>query len=218
MARGAHKVHPTGFRLGVNKGWKARWYAPKGKYADQFLQDTEIRKIIETDLKTAGVASIIIKRTMSKIIVEINVARPGVVIGKGGAAITKLKEKLEKVTKQDVEPKIYEVKNPETVAKLVAESVAMQCEKRVSPKIAAQRATQAAQESGKVRGITIWVAGRINGAEIARVEKASWGDVPRHTLRYDIDYAQAEAQVPNTGKFGIKVWINKGEKIGYSID
>lgn len=218
MARGAHKVNPVGFRIGVNKNWNSRWYANKHKYADLVIDDIKIKKIINQKLKNAGVASVVIKRAMSKVVVEIEVARPGVVIGKGGAAITSLKKELSKLTKQDIEPKIYEVKNPETIAKLVAESIAMQCEKRIAPKVAAMKAIEAAMDSGKVQGIVIWVGGRIKGAEMARVEKFQKGNVPRHTLRANIDYAFAEGQVPSAGKHGIKVWINKGEKLTYSID
>ena len=144
-------------------------------------------------------------------------ARPGVVIGKGGTAIADLKKELEKIAGSDVEPKIFEVKQPEAVAKLAAENIAMQCERRINPKQAAERVAKAAMESGSVKGITIWVGGRIRGAEMARVEKVAKGVVPRHTLRVDLDYAFTEAQVPGAGKHGIKVWINKGEKTTYSI-
>ncbi|GAB4285148.1 MAG: hypothetical protein Kow0081_2800 [Candidatus Dojkabacteria bacterium] len=218
MARGAHKIHPVGFRLGINKNWKSIWYADKSKYADQLLNDLELRKHINKKLFTAGVASTIIKRSISKIIIEIHVARPGVVIGRGGTAIAELKKELEKIAKAEVEPKIYEVKNPEAVAKLVAESIAMQCERRVNPKVAAERAIQAAMDTKIVKGIAVWIGGRIRGAEMARVEKLSKGVIPRHTLRNDIDYAFAEASVPSAGKHGIKVWIDKGEKLSYSID
>ncbi|MDQ6984967.1 MAG: 30S ribosomal protein S3 [Candidatus Dojkabacteria bacterium] len=218
MARGAHKVHPNLFRLGVNKNWISRWYTDKHKFADTFLSDDKIREAIEKDLKTAGVASVIIKRSMSKILVDISVARPGVVIGKGGTAIVKLKEKLTKIAKQEVEPKIFEVKSPETVAKLIAESIAFQCERRVNPKVAAEKAKAAAVESGKIKGISIWIGGRIKGSEMARREKVTWGKVPRHTLRADVDYAFTEAQVPGAGKHGIKVWVNNGEKNKYSLD
>ncbi len=218
MARGAHKVNPIGFRIGVNKNWQSRWYASKKDYADKFLSDDKVRKLINDKLKNAGVASVIIKRSINKVVVEIHVARPGVVIGKGGSAINDLKKDLERLLKEDVEPKIFEVKNPEIVAKLVAESIAIQCEKRIAPKVAAERAVKAAAESRKIKGITIWIGGRIRGAEMARVEKFPWGVVPRHTLRNDIDYAFAEAQVPGAGKHGIKVWINKGEKNSYQID
>jgi small subunit ribosomal protein S3 len=218
MARGAHKINPIGFRLGVNKNWSSRWYASKLEYADKFLSDVEVRKLIETKLKSAGVASIVIKRMINKTVVEISVARPGVVIGRGGAGITQLKDELTKLLKQSVDIKIFEIKNPDTVAKIVAENIAMQCEKRVNPKIAATKAMEAAKDSNLVKGIQIWIGGRIKGAEIARNEKVRWGVVPRHTLRADIDYAFTEAQVPGAGKHGIKVWINKGEKSTYSID
>lgn len=218
MARGSHKVNPVGFRIGVNKNWQSRWYADKSIYADTVLNDLKLRAHIEAKLKSAGVASVIIKRTVAKIIVEVYVARPGVVIGKGGAAITQLKEELQKLTKKEVEPKIYEISDPESIAKLVAENIASQCERRITPKVAAERARDAAIDTRKIKGITIWIGGRIKGAEMARVEKVNWGVVPRHTLRNDIDYAFAEAQVPGAGKHGIKVWINKGEKLTYSID
>lgn len=155
---------------------------------------------------------------MNKITIEVEVARPGVVIGKGGKAINDLKIELSKKTKQEVDIKIFEVKNPEIVAKLVAENVAMQCERRIAPKMAATKAIEAAMEGGKVQGITIWVGGRIRGAEMARVEKFQEGHVPRQSLRANIDYAFTEARVPSAGKHGIKVWINKGEKRTYSID
>ncbi len=218
MARGAHKVNPKGFRLGINKNWNSRWYAAKGEYADNFLSDLKLRKVIETKLKSAGVAETVIKRSMNKIVVDIHVARPGVVIGKGGAAIADLKKELDKVAKGDVEPKIFEVKNPETVAKLVADSIAMQCERRINPKQAAEKAKQAAVDSALIKGITIWVGGRIRGAEMASVVKVEWGVVTRNTLRNDIDYGFAEARVPGAGKHGIKVWINKGEKATYNLD
>ena len=218
MARGAHKVNPVGFRIGVNKNWKSRWYADKHTYADNFLADLKLRDMINEKLKHAGVASVVIKRSMNKITIEVEVARPGVVIGKGGKAINDLKIELSKKTKQEVDIKIFEVKNPEIVAKLVAENVAMQCERRIAPKMAATKAIEAAMEGGKVQGITICVGGRIRGAEMARVEKFQEGHVPRQSLRANIDYAFTEARVPSAGKHGIKVWINKGEKRTYSID
>lgn len=218
MARGAHKVHPVGFRLGVNKNWKSRWYRGKKDYADTYLNDRKLRSLINTELKTSGVAEVIIKRSLNKITIDIHVSRPGVVIGKGGEAINILKKKLDRVAGTPVEPKIFEVKNPEIVAKLVAENIAMQCERRVAPKLAISRAIGAATESNKIKGITVWVGGRIRGAEMARVVRDSWGVIPRHTLRQDIDYAFTEASVPGAGKHGIKVWINKGEKNTYSIE
>lgn len=220
MARGSHKVNPIGFRIGINKNWNARWFASKNQYADVFLSDKKLRDYIEKKLKPAGVASIIIKRNLGKIIIEISVAKPGIVIGKGGSSINDLKSALEKISNQSVEPKILEIKNPEIVAKLVAESIAAQCERRVNPVQAADRAIQQAKDTGKITGITIWVGGRIKGADMSRVEKRSWseGRVPRQTLRADIDYAFTEASVPAAGKHGIKVWINKGEKSSYQLD
>lgn len=207
MARGAHKVNPVGFRIGVNKNWSSRWYSDKKLYADKVLGDIKARKIINDKLKTAGISEIIIKRLISKIIIEINVARPGVVIGRGGAGITQLRDVLTDLLKQPVDIKIFEVKNPESIAKIVAENIAMQCERRVNPKMAMSKAVEAAKQSGLIKGIDIWIGGRIKGAEMARRERVKWGTVPRHTLRADIDYAFTEAQVPGAGKHGIKVWI-----------
>lgn len=218
MARGAHKINPIGFRLGINKNWNSRWYASKADYADKVLSDMKVKKLVEARLKTAGVASIVIKRMINKVVVEISVARPGVVIGRGGAGINALKEDLTKLIKQNVDIKIFEIKNPDTVAKLVAENIAQQCERRINPKVAATKAMEAARDTKMIKGIQIWIGGRIKGAEIARQEKVRWGVVPRHTLRADVDYAFTEAQVPGAGKHGIKVWINKGEKLSYSID
>ncbi|MCA9379012.1 30S ribosomal protein S3 [Candidatus Dojkabacteria bacterium] len=213
-----NKSNTTALRIGVNKNWKSIWYRPNSTYADTFLQDIKIRKLIEKEMKNAGVAEIIVKRTVSKVLVEVMVARPGVVIGRGGAGIEALQKQLKNLTKTDVEVKVYEVKRPEIEAKLVAENIASQCERRISPKIAMRRAAEAAMDTGLVKGITVIVAGRIRGAEIARSEKIELGTVPRHTLRADIDYALVEAQVPGAGKHGIKVWINKGEKSTYSVE
>lgn len=205
-------------RLGVNKNWKSIWYQPDADYADTFLQDLKVRQLVETKLRSAGVAEVVVKRSMSNVVVEVMVARPGVVIGKGGAGIDTLRKELKKITKTDVEVKAFEVKRPEIEARLVAETIASQCERRVSPKIAARKAAEAAMNTGLVKGIVIIISGRIRGAEIARKEKISLGVVPRHTLRADIDYGFVEAQVPSAGKHGIKVWINKGEKQTYSLE
>jgi small subunit ribosomal protein S3 len=218
MARGAHKVNPIGFRIGVNKNWNSRWYASKEDYAEKFLSDKQVNKLVEEKLKQAGVASIVIKRLINKVLIEISVARPGVVIGRGGAGINALKEELVKLLKTNVDIKIFEIKNPDIIAKLVAENIAQQCERRVNPKVAAGKAVEAAKNTGMVKGIEVWIGGRIKGAEMARREKVRWGVVPRHTIRADLDYAFTEAQVPQAGKHGIKVWINRGEKSSYSID
>jgi small subunit ribosomal protein S3 len=218
MARGAHKINPVGFRIGVNKNWDSRWYADKKTYADLNLLDIQAREIINEKLKAAGVAKIVIERANNKVTVKVYVARPGVVIGRSGAGISALKVDLVKILGPQVDIKPLEVKNPDTVAKLVAENIAVQCERRVAPKMAMQKAVDAAMKTGLIKGISIWVGGRIKGADMARVEKIQQGFVPRHTLRADIDYAEAVAQVPRAGKHGIKVWINKGEKNTYSID
>lgn len=213
-----NKSNTTSMRLGINQNWKSVWFQPKGQYADTFLQDIKIRKLVEEKLKNAGVAEVVIKRTMNNVLVEVMVARPGVVIGRGGAGIDTLKKDLRRITKLDVDVKAFEVKRPEIEARLVAETIANQCERRIAPRIAARRAAEAAMDTGLIKGITVLVSGRIRGAEIARKEKISLGVVPRHTLRADIDYGFVEAQVPSAGKHGIKVWINKGEKQTYSID
>jgi len=218
MARGAHKVNPVGFRIGVNKNWNSRWYASKEDYAEKYLSDKKVNALVEEKLKQAGVASIVIKRLINKVLIEISVARPGVVIGRGGAGITALKDELTKLLKTNVDIKIFEIKNPDIIAKLVAENIAQQCERRINPKMAAGKAVEAAKNTGLVKGIEVWIGGRIKGAEMARREKVRWGVVPRHTIRADLDYAFVEAMVPQAGKHGIKVWINKGEKSSYSID
>jgi small subunit ribosomal protein S3 len=151
--------------------------------------------------------------------VELTVARPGVVIGKGGAGIEELQKHLAKLTNSDVKiNKVFEVKRPEIQAALIAETVAQQCERRANPKRAAQKAAEAAMATGQIKGVEIWVAGRIKGAEIARTERVLLGTVPRHSLRADIDYAHAEGQVPSAGIHGVKVWVNKGEKHDYEIN
>lgn len=218
MARGSHKVNPIAFRIGTNKNWSSRWYSDRKTYGEKIFGDIKCKKLINERLKQAGVGDVIIRRQNSRIYVDINVARPGIVIGRGGEGITKLKQDLTKLLKQVVEVKIFEIKNPETIAKIVAETIAMQCEKRMNPRVAMSKAIEAAKESGIVKGIDIWVGGRIKGAEMARKEKSKWGTVPRHTIRADLDYAFTEANVPGAGKHGIKVWINKGEKNTYNIE
>lgn len=208
-----HKVNPTGYRLGVNKHWQSQWFAGKDKYADNLLSDLKLRAFIQKKLTNAGVAEVIIKRSIKKITIEVHVARPGVVIGRGGAGIEELKKELDKMIEGEVELKILEVKRPETSARLIAESVKSQVERRIVPKYASQREIENAKNSGVIKGVRIWVSGRIKGAEIARTEKFQWGTVPLATLRADIDYCEIFAQVPNAGKQGIKVWVFKGEKL-----
>ncbi|HEX9804744.1 MAG TPA: 30S ribosomal protein S3 [Candidatus Dojkabacteria bacterium] len=206
------KVNPTGFRLGINKNWKSQWFAQKDDYSKNLLEDIQTREFVADKLSNAGVADVIVKRFANRVMIEVHVARPGVVIGRGGAGIEQLKGALKKKIKSEVEVKIFEVKRPEISAALIAQNVRSQVERRIVPKYAAQREIDNARNTGVVKGVRIWVAGRIKGAEIARTEKFQWGTVPLQTLRADIDYISIDAQVPNAGKHGIKVWVFKGEK------
>lgn len=207
------KINATGFRVGVNKGWGSFWYAPKDEYAKLLLDDLKIKKFIREKIEAAGVSAVKIKRSMNKVIIEVKVARPGVVIGRGGAGIEDLKKELNRMVKGEVELKVFEIKNPEIQARLIAENIKNQLTRRIVPKFAASREIENAKKSGQVKGIKIWVSGRIKGAEIARVEKFQWGSVPMQTLRANIDYAYVDAQVPNAGKHGIKVWVYTDEKL-----
>ncbi|RMD77011.1 30S ribosomal protein S3 [Candidatus Dojkabacteria bacterium] len=218
MARGSHKVNPVIFRMTVNKIWDSRWFASdKSVYIENLKQDFEIRKIVTKDLAAAGVAKIVIDRGIKKVFLSVYVARPGVAIGRNGVGISNLKEKLEKKFKMTFEIKLYEVKKPEACAALIAEAIAEQCERRVAPKIAVQKVLESVKNIPEVKGISIWVRGRIKGVDMARVEKYSEGFVPRHSIRADIDYAFVEARVPRAGKHGIKVWVNLGERNTYVL-
>lgn len=206
------KVNPTGFRVGVTKDWKSNAYSDAAGYPKMISDDLKIRDFITDKLKSAGVADILTKRFMNNTLVEISVARPGIVIGKGGSGIDKLKKDLEQLIRSKIEIKLFEVANPELSAQLVAENVAQQIARRIVPKFAAQREIDNAKNSGKVGGIRIWVSGRIKGAEIARTEKFQFGTVPLQTLKANIDYAYIKIAVPNAGLHGVKVWIFKKEE------
>lgn len=212
------KVNPNGFRLGVNKNWRSGWYATKQQYPDMVKKDLAVRKFLAENLKNAGLATTVIKRYANRIEINISVARPGVVIGRGGSGIEKIKEELKQILNSPVDLKVFEVKTPEASANLIADSIVNQLERRIVPKYACQRALETAKNVKEVKGVRIWVSGRIKGAEIARTEKFQWGTVPLQTLRADIDYAYLTAQVPNAGKHGIKVWVFKGEKNDYQIE
>ncbi len=207
-----HKVNPTAYRIGVNKGWSSVWYASKAQFADYLLEDLKVREFVNKKLMNAGVQECKVKRSMNKVMVEIKVARPGIVIGRGGAGIEDLKNELKKMIKGDVDLKIFEIKRPEASAKLIADTIKAQLERRIVPKYAVSREIENAKNSNFVKGIRVWVSGRIKGAEIARTEKFQWGTVPLQTLRADIDYYYLTAAVPNAGKHGIKVWVFTGEK------
>ncbi len=206
------KVNPTGFRLGLNKSWKSMWYMPKDQYGDTVYNDYKMRKLIRKELKSAGIEKTEIKRYVNRIEIEISVARPGVVIGRGGSQIEKIKRKLSELVGTKVELKVLEVKDPEISAQLIADRIVEQLERRVVPKYIMSKELENAMVSQKVKGVRIWVSGRIKGAEISRIEKTEAGTIPLQTLDADINYASAEAQVPNAGKQGVKVWVYKGEK------
>ncbi len=207
------KINATGFRIGVNKGWSSFWYSPKSQFATLLHDDLKIKEYVRKKIEAAGVNVVKIKRSMNKVQIEVRVARPGVVIGRGGAGIEELKKELNRMVKGEVELKVFEIKSPEVQARLIAENIKNQLVRRVVPKFAASREIENAKKTGEVKGIKIWVSGRIKGAEIARVEKFQWGSVPMQTLRAKIDYAFVDAEVPNAGKHGIKVWVYTGEKL-----
>ena len=203
------KVNPIGMRLGVNRTWESRWYAGKGEYAGLLHEDLKIRDTLMRDLRQAGVARVVIERPHKKCRVTIHSARPGVIIGKKGADIEKLKSKIASMTNSEVVVNIVEVRKPEVDAQLVAESIAQQLERRVGFRRAMKRAVQSATRLGAL-GIRINCGGRLGGAEIARTEWYREGRVPLHTLRANIDYGVAEAMTAY-GICGVKIWIFKGE-------
>ncbi len=205
------KANPIGNRLGIIRGWDSNWYGGR-KYADKLVEDEKIRKYLMARLLKGGVSKIVIERTMKLITVTVHTARPGIVIGKGGQEVDKLKEELKKLTKKDVQINIYEIKRPELDAQLVADGIARQIEARISFRRAAKMSLASTMRMG-ADGIRILVAGRLGGAEIARSEGFKDGRVPLHTFRADIDFAIAEAQT-SYGKIGIKVWVCKGEVYG----
>ena len=201
------KVNPNGFRLGVNKTWSSRWFS-KSNYAKFLHQDLEIKSYVEKKLKNASIAKINIERAAKKLRISIYSSRPGIIIGKKGADIEDLKNKLTKLSNLEVFLDIKEIRKPEVEAKLVAENIATQLEKRVSFRRAMKKSVQSSMRLG-AKGVKVLCSGRLGGAEIARNEKYNEGSVPLHTLRSDIDYATAEAET-TYGIVGIKVWINKG--------
>ncbi len=203
------KVNPIGYRLGVNKDWDSKWYAKKNEFGTTLNKDIKIREYIKKNLKDAAVASVIIERKKDKCEVTINTAKPGVIIGRGGEDIEKLRKSLSKYVGEEVYISIVEVKNPDLVAKLVADNIATQIENRAPFRSAQKRALRNTMKAG-AKGIKTSVSGRLAGAEMARTEGYTEGTVPLHTLRADIDYAHSEADT-TYGKIGVKVWIYKGE-------
>jgi small subunit ribosomal protein S3 len=203
------KTHPYGFRIGIGKRWKSRWFS-KGNYRDLLQEDLEIRRYLRLRLKNAAVADIEIERKTNRLFINIKTARPAIVIGRKGTEVNKLRDELRFYLKRDdLEINIFEVDKPEVEAQLVAENIARQLEQRVSYRRAMKRAISSAMRMG-VKGIKVACAGRLSGAEIARAEWYREGRVPLHTLRADIDYA-AVTSFTNSGTIGVKVWIFKGE-------
>lgn len=205
------KTNPIGNRLGIIRGWDSAWYGGND-YGDRLAEDNKIRKYISARLARASVSKVIIERTLKLVTITICSARPGIIIGKQGAEVDKLKEELKKLTSKEVQVNIYEIRRPELDAKLVANSIARQIEGRVSFRRAIKMAIAAAMRMG-AEGIKVQAAGRLNGAEMARTEMYSEGRTPLHTFRADIDYALSEA-LTTYGLIGIKVWICKGEVYG----
>lgn len=203
------KVHPYGFRLGYIKGWHSNWFATKNDYAQTLNEDLQIRKYIEGNMKNAAVAKTDIARTSDQVKVTVYTAKPGVAIGKKGAGIEKIRNDLKKLTRGTLIFNIAEVKRPDAEAKLIAENIAGQLEKRVAFRRAMKKVMQSAFRAG-VKGIKVRTAGRLGGAEMARTEGYAERKVPLHTLRADIDYNTAEAHT-TFGVIGVKVWVYKGE-------
>ena len=203
------KTNPIGLRVAVNRDWRSKWYSDKKEFGRLLTEDYQIRELLKKRLESASVPKILIERAANRCRITILTARPGVVIGRKGAEIDKLKEELSKMTGKEIYVDIQEIKNPETDAQLVAENIALQLERRVSFRRAMKKSIQTAMDMG-AEGIKVRCAGRLGGAELARVETYHQGRVPLHTLRANIDYGFAEANTVY-GKLGIKVWICKGE-------
>lgn len=203
------KVSPTGLRIGINKDWEANWYASGKDFSNYLEKDLKIRKYITNNLKDAAVSKVEIERNNKRTEVIIHTAKPGVIIGRGGEEIEKIKKNMSKLVGENVQISIVDVKKPDVDAALVAASIANQIENRASFRMAQKRAIRNAMKNG-AKGIKTLVSGRLGGADIARGEGYSEGTIPLHTLRADIDYAHAEADT-TFGKIGVKVWIYKGE-------
>ncbi|MFA6172447.1 MAG: 30S ribosomal protein S3 [Kiritimatiellales bacterium] len=204
------KVNPIGFRIAVNRNWRSRWFAGKKEFANLLQEDIRIREAVQMRLKEAAISNVFIERYANRVRVTIRTARPGLVIGRKGEDVEKLREQLGKMTKKEVYIEIDEVKKPDIDAKLVAESIALQLERRVSYRRAMKRAIQMAMDVG-ADGIKVLASGRLGGAEISRSESYKEGKIPLHTLRADIDYGTATSRTV-AGAIGIKVWICKKDE------
>jgi small subunit ribosomal protein S3 len=205
------KTNPIGFRLGIIRGWDSNWYTD-GSYADKLIEDEEIRRYLDARLNRAGLSRVVIERTPKRVILTLHTSRPGVVIGRGGSEVEKLREELKQLTDKDIQININEIKRPELDASLVAQNIAQQLEGRVSFRRAMKQSISAAMRMG-AEGIRIRLGGRLGGAEMSRTEQYLEGRVPLHTIRADIDYAEATAYTIQ-GTTGVKVWIYRGEILG----
>jgi len=205
------KTNPIGNRLGYIHGWDSNWYGGSD-YSDEIVEDDKIRRYLNARLSRAGISKIIIERTLKLVTVTVNTSRPGVIIGKGGQEVDKLKEELKKLTNKEIQINIFEIKRPELDAQLVADNIARQIEARISFRRAIKMSIASTMRMG-AEGVKIKISGRLNGAEMARSEMYKEGRTPLHTFRADIDYALAEAHT-TYGRIGIKVWICKGEVFG----
>jgi len=204
------KTNPIGNRLGIIRGWESNWYGSKKDYAQKLIEDTRIRGYLNARINKGGIAKIVIERTLNKLIITIHTSKPGIIIGKGGGEVDRIKEELKKLTgKDDVQINILEIRRPELDAQIVGETIAKQIENRINFKRAIKMAIASTMRLG-AEGIKIKASGRLGGAEIARSEEIKQGRVPLHTFRMDIDYASVYAQTVY-GKIGLKVWICKGE-------
>ena len=207
------KTNPIGARLGIIRGWESNWYGNKRDFSTKLIEDNKIRTYLNARINKGGISKIVIERTLNKLIVTIHTSKPGIIIGKGGGEVDRIKEELKKLTgKEDVQINILEIRRPELDAMIVGDTIARQIENRINYKRAIKMAIASALRMG-AEGIKVKVAGRLGGAEIARTEEIKQGRTPLHTLRMDIDYANVFA-LTVYGKIGIKVWICKGEILG----
>ena len=206
------KVNPIGIRVGIIRDWDARWYADDKDYVDLLHEDFKVRKFVKTKLFDSGIARIVIERTLKLVTITVCTARPGIIIGKGGQEVDKLKEELKKITDKDIQINIFEVKRPELDAVIVANNIARQVEGKIAYRRAIKMAIANTMRMG-AEGIKVLISGRLNGAEMARSEMYKEGRTPLHTFRADIDYCHAEA-LTKVGLLGIKVWICRGEVYG----
>ena len=203
------KTNPIGARLGIIRGWDSNWFANKSDYPKKLIEDHKIRNYLNARINKGGIAKIVIERTLNKLIVTIHTSKPGIIIGKGGGEVDRIKGELNKLTKKDIQINIVEIRKPELDANIVAETICKQLEARINYRRAVKMSIGSTIRVG-AEGIKVRVSGRIGGAEMARTEEFKQGKIPLHTFRCDIDYAIKEAQTIY-GKIGVKVWISKGE-------